>query len=159
MARGKTIIKRRKIGGDPLYNNIIVSKLINRAMKDGKKSVVQKQVYNAFSIIEKTGKKPLEAFLEAMKNLSPQVEVRARRIGGAAYQVPAPVRAERKTSLALRWLVTEARKRPNKEYRTFADKLAAELLDALKNEGGAIKKKETVHKMAEANRAFSHFRW
>jgi len=159
MARGKRFIRKRKARPDPVYGNVVVEKLVNRTMKDGKKSVTYKQVYNAFKTIEKAGKKPLEVFLEAIKNLSPQIEVRAKRIGGAAYQVPTPVRMERKTSLAIRWLVIEARKRSNKEYKTFAAKLAAEILDAVKGEGGAYKRKETIHKMAESNRAFSHFRW
>jgi small subunit ribosomal protein S7 len=128
-------------------------------MYDGKKSVAEKQVYNALEIIRKQHENPLEVYNEAIKNISPQMEVRSRRIGGAAYQVPTVVRGNRKTSLALRWLIAEAQSRPNSEFKTFADKLAAEILDAYKNEGGAVKKKESMHKMADANRAFSHFRW
>lgn len=159
MARGKTTIKKIKAESDLIYGNVMVTRLINRSMKDGKKSVAQKQVYKAFEILEKQGKKPIEIFQEALRNITPQMEVRARRIGGAAYQVPVPVRNERKSSLVIRWLVTEARKRPNKDYKTYADKLAAEIADAAAGEGGAFKRKEVVHKMAEANRAFSHFRW
>ena len=151
---------RRPTEPDPIYKSRVITKLINRTMLDGKKSVAQKQVYKALEILkEKTNDEPLKVFRSAIDNLKPQMEVRARRIGGAAYQVPTPVRNERKESLAIRWLVEFANKRPNKEYHTFADKLAAELLDAMKNEGLAIKKKETTHKMAEANKAFAHFRW
>ncbi len=129
-------------------------------MKDGKKSVAQTQVYGALEIIKaKTKQNPLDAFESAIKNITPQMEVRSRRVGGAAYQVPTPVRPSRGFSLATRWLVTEARKRPNKQFRTFSEKLAAELLDALNSEGGAIQKKLTAHRQAEANRAFAHFRW
>jgi small subunit ribosomal protein S7 len=128
-------------------------------MRDGKKTVAEKEVYRALEIIRKQHENPLEVFSDAIKNVSPQMEVRSRRIGGAAYQVPTMVRGNRKLSLAIRWLIAEAQSRPTSEFRTFAEKLAAEILDAYKNEGGAFKKKETAHKMAEANRAFSHFRW
>ncbi|MBI4130813.1 30S ribosomal protein S7 [Candidatus Roizmanbacteria bacterium] len=160
MARNKTLSSRKeRAAPDPLYGNVFVSKLINRIMRDGKKSVAQKSVYHAFEIIKKHHDNPVEVFQEAIRNISPQVEVRSRRIGGAAYQVPAPVRGPRKLSLALRWLIFEARNRPTAEYKTFSDKLAAEILDAFAGEGGAIKRKDTAHKMAEANKAFSHFRW
>ena len=128
-------------------------------MRSGKKTTAQKQVYNALTIIGKEHENPLEVFQIAMKNVAPQMEVRSRRIGGAAYQVPTPVRGNRKTSLAIRWILGEAKARSNKDFHTFAEKLAAEILDAFKEEGGAIKKKETAHKMADANRAFSHFKW
>lgn len=159
MPRGKKVFKKRPWLPDPIYNNRLLSRLINRVMKDGKKTVAQKQVYKAFEIIESYKKDPLEIFQEALKNISPQMEVKPRRIGGAAYQVPLPVKGDRRTSLAIRWLIFEARKRPNKDYHTFAEKLAAELLDAYQNTGGAVKRKEISQKMAEANRAFAHFRW
>lgn len=153
-------VSKRKINEDPIYKSRLVSKLINRVMKDGKKTVAQKQVYKAFKIIkEKTNLDPLIVFNKALENVKPTMEVRPRRIGGAAYQVPMPVKGERRDSLAIRWLVLAARSRPNREYHTFAEKLAAELIDAFNNTGGAVKKKEDTHKMAEANKAFAHFRW
>jgi small subunit ribosomal protein S7 len=145
---------------DPVYKNPLVTKTINRLMVDGKKTVAQKQFYLAMNELkEKTGQDPLTVFLAAIDNIRPQMEVRARRIGGAAYQVPTSVRAERKDSLALRWLIIAARARSNSEYHSFGLKLAAELLDAYNNAGGAIKKKLDTHRMAEANKAFAHFRW
>jgi small subunit ribosomal protein S7 len=150
----------RNILPDPVYNSIIVSHLINRVMLSGKKSPAQKQVYKAFDILkEKTGKEPLAFFLSALEIIKPQMEVRARRIGGAAYQVPVPVRNVRKDSLAIRWLITAAQGRPSTEYHTFAEKLAAELIDASNSSGAAVKKKLDTHRMAEANKAFAHFRW
>ena len=129
-------------------------------MKDGKKSVAQHQVYRAFEILEeKTKSDPLVVFNQALENIKPQMEVRPRRIGGAAYQVPMPVRGERQVSLAIRWLILAARARSNREFHTFAEKLAAEILDAAAGTGGAVKKKEDTHRMAEANKAFAHFRW
>jgi small subunit ribosomal protein S7 len=152
--------KIREIAPDAKYDSVLVSKLIHRSMKDGKKSVAQKQVYNALEIIaEKTKKKVTEALEEAVSNITPQMEVRSRRVGGASYQVPMPVQTRRANSLAIRWLVLEANKRPNKEYRSYAEKLSAEIIDALGNTGGAIEKKMSAHRMAEANKAFSHFRW
>lgn len=159
MSRKNQSIKKHPVEPDPIYNNRLLSQFINRVMYDGKKSTAQKQVYNALEIIRKEHENPIEVFQVAMKNVAPQMEVRSRRIGGAAYQVPTPVRGNRKTSLAIRWILKEAQSRSNKEYRTFAAKLAAEILDAFKEEGGAIKKKETAHKMADANKAFSHFKW
>lgn len=161
MARGNKTIKQRTSAelADPIYGNFLVGKLINRVMKDGKKTIAQKEVYRAFDTIKSKDQDPLNVFQEALKNIMPQMEVRSRRIGGAAYQVPTQVRGNRKTSLALRWLVGEAKARPTAEYRTFAEKLAAELLDAAKGEGGAVKKRELAQKMADANKAFSHFRW
>lgn len=145
---------------DPIYNNRQITKLINRVMKDGKKTTAAREVYGALDIIkEKTNQDPIPVFESALAQITPKVEVRSRRIGGAAYQVPTPVRGVRASSLTLRWLVTEARKRPNKEFHTFAGKLAAELLAASKGEGGAVQKKLTAHKQAEANKAFSHFRF
>lgn len=145
---------------DPIYQNRVVSHLINRIMYSGKKTVAENQIYAAFDLIkEKTKKDPLEAFLQAVENIKPMAEVRPRRVGGAAYQIPIPVSAVRKESLAIRWLIQAARARSNKDYHYFHEKLAAEILDALQNQGGAIKKKQDIHRMAEANKAFSHFRW
>lgn len=129
-------------------------------MFNGKKSVAAKQVYKTLDILkEKTGQEPLDVFLQSLENIKPQMEVRARRIGGAAYQVPSPVRGPRRDSLAIRWLITAARARSNTEYHSMAEKLAAEMLDALNNAGAAMKKKLDTHRMAEANKAFAHFRW
>ena len=144
---------------DPIYKSKLVTKFINRSMKDGKKSVAQKQVYGAFEILKEKGGDPIKIFSEALENVRPAMEVRPRRIGGAAYQVPQPVRGERKDSLAIRWLIAGARARSNSEYKTFAEKLAAEFADAAKGEGAAVKKRDDMQKMAEANRAFAHFRW
>lgn len=151
---------RRNIQPDPIFQSKLVTKVINRSMLDGKKSVAATQVYNAFKLIEsQTKKEPLEVFRNAVENIKPQIEVRSRRIGGAAYQVPTPIRGDRKETLAVRWLINAARSRSNSAHHTYADKLAAEVLDALNNEGAAIKKKLDTHKMAEANKAFAHFRW
>ena len=153
-------ITYREIAPDPRYHSQIVAKLINRTMLDGKKSVAQTQIYQAFDLLATTTKQePMEVFDLALKNIIPQMEVRSRRVGGAAYQVPTPVRPHRASSLGIRWLVTEARKRPNKSFHSFAEKLAAEILDATKGEGGAVARKQTAHRQAEANRAFAHFRW
>ena len=150
-------ISKRDVLPDPLYNSKLVTKLVNNVMLDGKKGVAQKIVYDAFATVEaKTGKPALEAFQQALDNIMPVLEVKARRLGGSTYQVPMEVRAERRQTLGLRWLVLYARKRGE---RTMADKLAAEIIDALGNTGGAVKKKEETHKMAEANRAFAHFRY
>jgi len=140
-----------------MYNSKLVTKLINAVMEDGKKGVAQKIVYDAFAAVEaKTGKNALEVFHEAFENIMPVLEVKGRRVGGATYQVPMEVRPERRQTLGLRWLVMFARKRGE---RTMADKLAAEITDALANIGGAVKKKEETHKMAEANKAFAHYRY
>ncbi|ACJ75656.1 30S ribosomal protein S7 [Thermosipho africanus H17ap60334] len=147
----------RKVPPDPIYNDVLVSKLINRVMWDGKKSIAQKIVYKAMEYLsEKTKKDPLEALHQAIDNVRPLVEVRPRRVGGATYQVPIEVEEPRKTSLALRWIVEAAR---SKKGRPMAEKLGEELVNAFNNTGTAIKKKEDVHRMAEANRAFAHFRW
>ena len=152
--------KKLKQEKDPIYGDFLLQKLINRSMRDGKKSVAEKQIYGAFEIIkEKTNEEPIEVFHQALEKIRPSMEVRARRIGGAAYQVPMPVRGIRQDSLAIRWIVENARLRDNSEFHTFADKLAAELMDATNEEGGAFKKKAEMERMAEANRAFSHFRW
>ena len=150
-------ISKRDVLPDPVYNSKLVTKLINAVMEDGKKGVAQKIVYDAFAAVEaKTGKNALEVFQEAFENIMPVLEVKGRRVGGATYQVPMEVRPERKQTLGLRWLVMFARKR---NERTMADKLAAEITDALANVGGAVKKKEETHKMAEANKAFAHYRY
>jgi small subunit ribosomal protein S7 len=149
--------QKREILADPLYNDKIVTKLINNIMLDGKKGVAQKIVYGAFKQAEeKAGKPALEIFQEAMNNIMPVIEVKARRIGGATYQVPVEVRPERRQALALRWLTSFSR---NRSEKTMEDKLAGELLDAMNNTGGAVKRKEDMHKMADANKAFSHYRF
>ncbi|KUK84207.1 MAG: 30S ribosomal protein S7 [Microgenomates bacterium 39_6] len=157
--RGKKA-KLRKTETDPKFDSLLVAKVINQVMISGKKTIAQKHVYQALEeAAKKTKKEPLAALEEAIDNIKPQMEVRPRRIGGAAYQIPMPVSSRRQRSLAIRWLVDAARTRPNKEYHTFAEKLAVEIVDAINNEGLAIKKKEDTHRMAEANKAFSHFRW
>jgi small subunit ribosomal protein S7 len=157
--RGKKT-KLRKIEADPKLDSLLVAKVINQVMISGKKTIAQKHVYQALEeAAKKTKKEPLTVLEEAIDNIKPQMEVRPRRIGGAAYQIPMPVSSRRQRSLAIRWLVEAARTRPNKEYHTFAEKLTAEIIDAVKNQGLAIKKKEDTHRMAEANKAFSHFRW
>jgi len=153
-------IKKRLIDPDPLYANRLVTKVINKVMKDGKKTIAQKHVYKTLDILkEKTKEDPLIILRQAIDNVKPSMEVRSRRVGGAAYQVPVPVRGDRRESLAIRWLIQAARSRPNSQYHHFYDKLTAELLDAHKSQGGAIEKKVQTHKMAEANKAFAHFRW
>jgi small subunit ribosomal protein S7 len=150
----------RPIDPDAIYQSEAITKLINRVMRDGKKSVAEKQVYLALDIIKtKTKQDGVLIFETAIENITPKIEVRSRRVGGAAYQVPTPVKGKRAFALAIRWLVMESQKRSSAEYRTFADKLAAELMDAASNQGGSIQKKLTMHKMAEANKAFAHFRW
>ena len=150
-------IQKRDVLADPIYNSKVVTKLVNNIMLDGKKGVAQKIVYGAFNrISEKTGKEALEVFEEAMNNIMPVLEVKARRIGGATYQVPIEVRPERRQALALRWLTVYSRKRGEK---TQEERLANEIMDAANNTGAAVKKKEDMHKMAEANRAFAHFRF
>ncbi len=150
-------VTKREVLPDPLYKSKNVTKLINSIMLDGKKGVAQKIVYGAFDkVAEKTGKDPIEAFEEAMNNIMPVLEVKARRVGGATYQVPMEIRPDRRRTLGLRWLTTYSRKRGEK---TMVDRLAGEIMDALNNAGGACKKKEETHKMAEANKAFSHYKF
>lgn len=157
MARGSKYIRKRELSPDPIYGSRVVSRFINRVMQDGKKSVAQRVVYNAFSQIkEKQGSAPLEVFEAAIRNVSPRMEVRPRRVGGASYQVPMEVRGDRKEALAIRWILAAAAGRAGK---TMAEKLAQELLEASQNQGPAIKKRDDTHKMAEANKAFAHFRW
>lgn len=153
------IVKKRKIEEDPIYHSVLVSKLINRVMKAGKKGVAQKLVYGAFAQIKEKGQEPLEILEKAVANISPRMEVRPRRVGGASYQVPSEVRGDRKISLSIRWLLNAAQNRSSSQYHGFDQKLAAELEDASQNLGEAIKKRDQMHKMADANRAFAHFRW
>lgn len=149
--------KKAPIPGDPVYNSMLVQRFINKMMYDGKKSVSEAIFYGALARIEeKSGKNPLEIFAQAMKNVTPAVEVRSRRVGGATHQVPTEVRPERKTALAIRWTIDNARKRNEK---TMVDKLATELMEAARGSGTAVKKKEDTHRMAEANKAFAHYRW
>ena len=150
-------IQKRDVLADPVYKNKIVTKLINNIMLDGKKGVAQKIVYGAFEeVAEKTGKDAIEVFEEALKNVSPELEVKARRIGGSTYQVPIEVRPDRRQALALRWLTSFSRARGEK---TMKERLAGEIMDAANNTGAAVKRKEDMHKMAEANKAFAHYRW
>jgi small subunit ribosomal protein S7 len=159
MAR-KGTIRPRNIEADPIYGSKLVTKLINRSMRDGKKSVARTEIYEAFEIIkEKSEGDPLKVFNQALGNIKPTMEVRARRIGGAAYQVPAPVRGTRSESLAIRWLIAAANARSNSDFHTYGKKLAAEIMDAAKSEGAAVKKRTDMEKTAEANKAFAHFRW
>ena len=150
-------VPKREVLPDPQYNSVLVTKLVNSVMLDGKKGVAQKVVYGAFEIVEnKTGKNGLEVFQQAMENIMPAVELKARRVGGATYQVPIEVRADRRQTLGLRWITTYSR---NRSENTTRERLAAEILDAANNTGASVKKREDVHKMAEANKAFAHFRW
>ncbi|HHB89971.1 MAG TPA: 30S ribosomal protein S7 [Anaerolineae bacterium] len=149
--------ERRDVVPDPKYNSKTIARFINRMMRGGKKSVAQRIMYEAFDIIEqRTGRDPVEVFEQAMANAMPQIEVKPRRVGGATYQVPVEVRPERREALAQRWLIQFARKRHGK---SMAEKLAAELMDAANNQGATIRKRDETHKMAEANRAFAHYRW
>jgi len=159
MAR-RSAAKIRTTEPDPIYGSSLVTKLINRSMKDGKKTVVRKEVYAAFEIIKtKSGEDPIKVFDQALENIRPNMEVRPRRVGGAAYQVPQQVRGPRRESLAIRWLVAAANSKSNKEFHTYAEKLASEIMDAAKGEGVSVKKRQEVERVAEANKAFSHFRW
>ena len=153
----KGYIAKREVLPDPVYNSKVVTKLVNNIMLNGKKSVAQKIVYGAFDIVkEKEQRDPLEVFEEALNNIMPVLEVKARRVGGATYQVPLEIRPERRQTLGLRWLVRYARTRHEK---TMAEKLAGEIIDAINGNGGAFKKKEDTHRMAEANKAFAHYKW
>ena len=150
-------VPKREVLADPLYNSVVVTKLINGIMYDGKKGVAQQIVYDAFAAVEeKTGKPALEVLQAALENIMPVLEVKARRLGGATYQVPIEVRPERRNTLGIRWLVTFSRARSE---RTMAQRLAAEIIDASNNMGNAVKRREDTHKMAEANKAFAHYRW
>ena len=150
-------IPKREVLPDPVYGTVVVTKLINQIMLDGKRGVAQQVCYNAFDMIkEKTGKEATEVFQQALNNVMPQLEVKARRVGGATYQVPVEIRPERRQTLALRWIVDFSRKRGEK---TMAERLASELMEAANNAGNAVKRKEEMHRMAEANKAFAHYRW
>ena len=150
-------VPKREILPDPVYNSVLVTKLVNGVMLDGKKGVAQKVVYDAFEAIQaKTGKEALDVFTEAMNNIMPSLEVKARRVGGATYQVPMEVRPARRQTLGLRWLTNYSRARGE---RTMAERLAGEIMDAANNTGASVKKREDVHRMAESNKAFAHFRW
>ena len=144
---------------DPIYGNRLLGRFINRVMRDGKKSTAQKIVYEAMDVIKEKGEDPMKVFENAINTVGPKMEVKARRVGGASYQVPMEVRGDRRVALAIRWIVMLARKRSNKEYKSYGAKLAAELIDASKGAGEAIKKRDTMHRMADANRAFAHFKW
>ena len=153
----KNRAERRTVKPDPVYNNVIINRIINKIMLDGKKSLAEKVVYEALDIVsEETGEEPLEVVKEALDNIMPVLEVRSRRVGGSNYQVPVEVDENRKLSLGLRWFVQSTRKRGE---RTIVERVAGELMDAYNNTGGAVRKKEEVHRMAEANRAFAHYRW
>lgn len=150
-------VPKRDVLPDPIYNSKLVTRLVNRIMIDGKKGVAQRILYDAFTIVqERTGKDPMEVFEQAIKNIMPVLEVKARRVGGSNYQVPVEVKPERRTSLGLRWLVNYAR---NRGEKTMEERLAMEIIDASNNTGAAVKKREDTHKMAEANKAFAHYRW
>ena len=150
-------VPKREVLPDPLYNSILVTKLVNSIMLDGKKGVAQKVVYGAFDIIkDKTGQEPLDVFTAAMENIMPSLETKSRRVGGSTYQVPMEVRPARRQTLGLRWLTTYSR---NRGEKTMKERLAGELMDAANNTGSAVKKREDTHKMAEANKAFAHYRW
>ena len=150
-------VPKREVLPDPMYKSVLVTKLVNSIMLDGKKGVAQKVVYDAFALIEeKTGRAPLEVFTDAMENIMPSLEVKARRVGGATYQVPIEVRADRRQTLGLRWLTAYSRARSEK---TMKERLANEILDACNNTGSSVKKREDTHKMAESNKAFAHYRW
>lgn len=150
-------VPKRDVLADPIYNSKLVTRLINRIMIDGKRGIAQSILYNSFNIVkDRTGKEPMEVFEQAIKNIMPILEVKARRVGGANYQVPIEVKPERRTALGLRWLVNYSRQRGEK---TMEERLAAEIIDASNNTGAAVKKREDTHKMAEANKAFAHYRW
>lgn len=152
-------IKKPLLSPDPIYGNRLVSRFINRVMINGKKRAAERQVYKALESIKLKGEDPVKVFELAISTVGPKMEVRPRRVGGASYQVPMEVRGDRRVALAIRWIIALAKKRSNKEYKSYAEKLAAELLDAAKGVGEAIKKRDTIHRMAEANRAFAHFKW
>lgn len=160
MSRRARVIKKRNISADPVFNSRLATRFINRLMRDGKRSVAQTVFYRSMALVkEKTNEDPIKVFEAALQNVGPRMEVRPRRVGGASYQVPQEVRGDRKVALAIRWILISAKKLSNKEFHTFAEKLAQEFIAASKNEGEAIRKRDIVQKMADANRAFAHFRW
>ena len=152
-------VQKREIEQDLKYKSVLVAKFVNYLMKNGKKNVAQSVLYNAFDLLQKKNTDAVSLFETAIQNVGPRQEVKPRRVGGASYQIPMEVRADRRTSIAIRWLILAAKGRPNKEYHTFSEKLAAELIDAAENKGEAIKKRDSVLRMAQANRAFAHFKW
>ncbi len=158
MSRSKRVT-RPLLPADPVYGNRLLARFINRVMRSGKKRVAEETVYQALNIVKEKGEDPIKVFETAINTVGPKMEVRARRVGGASYQVPAEVRGDRKVALAIRWIIQFANKRSNKEFKGFAAKLAVELMEAAKGQGEAIKKRDTMHRMAEANRAFAHFKW
>lgn len=158
MRHSKT--EKRIVPGDKVYNNKLVAKLINQVMKSGKKTIAEKIIYQAFAMVEaKRKENPVEVYEKALQLVGPKIEVKARRVGGASYQIPTEVRGDRRLALAIRWLTEAANKRSNKDYHTFPEKLSAELIDALEGKGEAIKKRDSMQRMADANKAFGHFRW
>jgi small subunit ribosomal protein S7 len=158
MSRSKRVTKIL-LPGDPMYGNRLLSRFINRVMKSGKKRTAEILIYRALDIIKEKGEDPIKVFETAINTAGPKMEVRARRVGGASYQVPTEVRGDRRVALAMRWIIQFAGKRSNKEFKSFAEKLAVELMEAAKGQGEAVKKRDTVHRMADANRAFAHFKW
>ncbi|MEX0616211.1 MAG: 30S ribosomal protein S7 [Candidatus Woykebacteria bacterium] len=156
--RGKRAEKRKLIP-DPIYNSRVLTRFVNRLMRDGKKTVAQKIVYDALEDIKKQDKNPLEVFETAMRNVAPKMEVHPRRVGGASYQIPTEVKGDRREALAIRWIIASAKSRSSSEYKSMKAKLAAEFSDAAAGTGAAIKKRDDTHRMAEANKAFAHFRW
>lgn len=158
MSRSKRVTKVI-LPADPVYGNRLLSRFINRVMRSGKKRVAEQVVYGALDSIKAKGEDPIKVFETAINTVGPKMEVKARRVGGASYQVPTEVRGDRRVALAMRWIIQFAAKRSNKEFKSFADKLAAELTDAAKGQGESIKRRDTVHRMADANRAFAHFKW
>ena len=158
MSRSKRVT-RPLLPADPVYGNRLLARFINRVMRSGKKRVAEETVYQALNIVKEKGEDPIKVFETAINTVGPKMEVRARRVGGASYQVPTEVRGDRKVALAIRWIIQFANKRSNKEFKGFAAKLAVELMEAAKGQGEAIKKRDTMHRMAEANRAFAHFKW
>ncbi len=151
--------EKRQIEQDKKYKSVLVAKFVNYLMKDGKKTVAKNVLYSAFDILKNKNQDAISLFERAIQNIGPKQEVKPRRVGGASYQIPIEVRADRRTSLAIRWLIQAAKSRSNKEYHRFSEKLAQELLDAAENRGEAVKKRDMVHRMAQANRAFAHFKW
>jgi small subunit ribosomal protein S7 len=158
MSRSRRTIKPL-LPADPIYGNRLVTRFVNRVMQSGKKQTAELLVYRALDIIKEKGEDPVKVFETALNTVGPKMEVKARRVGGASYQVPTEVRGDRRMALAIRWIIQFAGKRSNKEYKSFAEKLAVELMEAAKGQGEAIKKRDTIHRMADANRAFAHFKW
>jgi len=152
-------VEKRQIKGDRVYKNKLVAQFVNYLMKSGKKTVAQNVLYETFHILSKKSKDPVLVFEQALQNVGPKQEVKARRVGGASYQIPIEIRGDRKMALAMRWIIQAAKARSNKEFHHFSEKLAAEFVDAVENKGEAIKKRDNVFRMAQANRAFAHFRW